>query len=516
MLGSLYESAPMTWWLPKSPLPDGTYALFRANDDLVEVATDTVGTRSVWYYLDGELFLAATSQRAITMIRGVFEPNPAVVPWILSSGSLGPEQGWCKGVCRLAPDSVATLDRRNWTLTVRREPVAFEPAPPSPDAEQSLLDAMEDTIAAADMDPRRWVVPLSGGYDSRALLLLMHRRLASEARSGSPQASRVLNTITWGAASVESQRGNDAHIARRLADRFRTDHRYFVVDASPEPAERILDRFIRNGEGCIDHLAGYLDGFVVWRQLHDEGVGGVIRGDEGFGWVSRKTADEVRKGVGLRLCADFADFALLEREHLVWQQLPPHLEQRPGETNATWRDRLYHQFRIPAILSALSDLKLGYIEQSCPLLSRRVVHAVRRLGDDDRTNKKAFRRIVRRLCPSVPIASKPAVKAPRRFLSSRQYAEVLLDSLAGSDVKGLFPATFTQPLRERLGRRRGTGHFRWIAEKVRRSPRRSLPHIDPAILAFRVHIVAQVYAMLNHDAHRFSGLPKTADRGRAA
>ena len=38
------------------------------------------------------------------MIRGVFEPDPAVVPWILSSGSLGSEQGWCKRVCRLTPN----------------------------------------------------------------------------------------------------------------------------------------------------------------------------------------------------------------------------------------------------------------------------------------------------------------------------------------------------------------------------------------------------------------------------
>lgn len=515
LLGSLYESAPMTWWLPKSPLPDGTYALFRANDELVEVATDTVGTRSVWYYLDDELFLAATSQRAIAMVRGVFDPNPEVIPWILSSGSLGPEQGWCKGVRRLAPDSVATLDRREWRLAVRSESVAFDPATPVPAAEQSLLDAMEDTIAAADMDPRRWAVPLSGGYDSRALLLLMHRRLAPEATPGD-QSDRVLNTITWGAAWAQSQRGNDARVARTLADRTHTNHRYFEVDASPEPAERILDRFVRNGEGCIDHLAGYLDGFVVWRQLHDEGVEGVIRGDEGFGWGAMKTPDEVRKRVGLRLCADYADFAPLEREGMVWQQLPPHLEQRPGETNATWRDRLYHQFRIPVVLSALSDLKLGYVEQSCPLLSRRIVHAVRRLGDDDRTNKSAFRRVVRRLCPSVPIASKAAVRAPRHILASRPFAEVLLDSLASSDVKRLFPATFVQPLRDRLGRRHGIRHFRWIVEKVNRSGRNGLPHIDPAILAFRVHIVAQMHAMLNRDARRLSRLPKAACRGRAA
>ena len=53
------------WWKTREALPDGTYALFRAADDFVEIATDITASRTVWYFHDKDIFIASTSQRAI-------------------------------------------------------------------------------------------------------------------------------------------------------------------------------------------------------------------------------------------------------------------------------------------------------------------------------------------------------------------------------------------------------------------------------------------------------------------
>jgi len=60
-----------------------------------------------------------------------------------------------------------------------------------------------------------------------------------------------------------------------------------------------------------------------------------------------------------------------------------------------WRDRLYQQYRVPFLLAALSDLKLGYVEIVNPLLSDSVIDLIRQLPDSLRTHKVLLRNIGR-------------------------------------------------------------------------------------------------------------------------
>src|SRR5690554_1782357 len=89
------------WSRPGGPLPSGDYALFREAPACLELATNSVGSRTLWYYLDDHYFLAATSQRAIVLFLGDFRFDPDVVPWMLSSGSLGPALAWDSRIPRL-------------------------------------------------------------------------------------------------------------------------------------------------------------------------------------------------------------------------------------------------------------------------------------------------------------------------------------------------------------------------------------------------------------------------------
>jgi len=94
-------------------------------------------------------------------------------------------------------------------------------------------------------------------------------------------------------------------IAKKLATKLKVDHKFYYTDLSNEPIELMLQRFLLNGEGRIDHLAGYLDGFRIWQTLYNDGVQGVMRGDEAFGGKKRTTSLAVRLFNDLGLCSDW-------------------------------------------------------------------------------------------------------------------------------------------------------------------------------------------------------------------
>src|ERR1700749_3439361 len=53
---------------PGANRPDGTFALFRSDENQVEVLTDYAATRTIWYLHTDDLFIAATSQRMILAV----------------------------------------------------------------------------------------------------------------------------------------------------------------------------------------------------------------------------------------------------------------------------------------------------------------------------------------------------------------------------------------------------------------------------------------------------------------
>ncbi len=85
LLGCLYESGDIDWDIPKEGFPDGSYAIFRNSDDYIELVSDAAGSRTIWYYLDDNLFIASTSQRAIILFLGDFVFDERVIPWMLST-----------------------------------------------------------------------------------------------------------------------------------------------------------------------------------------------------------------------------------------------------------------------------------------------------------------------------------------------------------------------------------------------------------------------------------------------
>lgn len=497
------------WDEPHSAAPDGSYAICRANDRSVELLTDFVGSRTLWYYFDDNLLLASSSQRALVTLLGSFELNREAIPWLLSSGCLGPEAAWDRRFHRLGPDSRLTLDRTSWKLSVQAEPVQFKPSGLTARRYAELLqEALSTVCESLDDSPDQWRLLLSGGVDSRALLLFLRRR--------APQC------ITWGRQAALEEPGNDAFVARSLAARLGVAHRYFSTDhdSSSEPLRVIVHRFLVAGEGSIDHLSGYMDGFAIWRELFQAGITGIIRGDEGFGWIEVASETDVRYSVGALLLEDYFSADLLRRWDLPAQRWPEELQRHSDETLPTWRDRLYHQFRIPVILAALNELKSPYVEIVNPLLSRRILGLVREMPDSLRTDKKLFRRLVRALGPRIPFATHAAIAEPKRILSAAPFVEFMREELSSVVAEGVLPDSLRRQilagLRSDPG---GAPSPKPLLERVKqRVPRRVLmmlkrvlpprrPSLDPYVLAFRATLLVGMVRMFEEDVQKNSTVP---------
>jgi hypothetical protein len=486
------------WWAPSAPVPDGTFALFRADGKYVELLSDVLASRTIWYAQTDDLFIASTSQRAILFFLGDYRPNVAVYPWMLSAGNLGPKNGWDVRLRSLPGDARLRLDRDAWQVTLRRTPVSYQPIEASDTAhERRLRAALEESFASTRFDHRRWLLPLSGGYDSRGVLMLLPSR-------------QNLRTVTWGLRSALTRRGSDASVARTLAQTLGLDHTYYPTDVVSEPVAATFERFVRVGEGRVDHVSGYMDGFRIWKNLFESGQHGIIRGDEAFGCIRVATPLDAYRNMSLTTLSHYANAQpLLESLGSPRQEVPDEFTQREDETLATWRDRLNSQFEMPVVLAALNDLKLSYVEITNPLLTRRIVTTVRTLPDHLRTDKLLFKRIVDGKSPDVPYARTRATAFSRDILRSRDAVHAIHDVLASDHAASTLPQELIDYLTQRRPRTRGFGTGGRMSMKLHAIANRVFgyvdaharkPAFDPYIIAFRAYLIVKMDMLLRADA----------------
>jgi hypothetical protein len=488
------------WWQPGSKIPDGSYALFRADEYTLELITDIVASRTIWYVLTDDWFIASTSQRMIVCFLRSYLANEAVIPWMLSSGTLGPGFSWDKRIHCLGGDTRLILDRRSWHMEVIRKSVVYSPLHlPVEEHQQRLQDAIAETFKYVDQCAGKWVLPLSGGYDSRAILLMMNNR------SG-------LKTVTWGLQSAPTYRYSDAFVAQELAMQMGIENDYFCTDLANEPVEQILSRFIRVGEGRIDHISAYMDGFAVWKWLYEKGCQGVLRGDEAFGCLSVKNDQQLYKNMSLTILTDFANYNHKNfGSATMFQERPVDLEQKHEESREQWRDRVNAEFENPYVFAALSDLKLSYVEIIQPLLSRRIVELVRLLPDDLRTGKCLFKRIVRNMSPHLEFAKYPAIASRSDLFRDQPVFDVINKKLLQCDnqsesVRTLSLFCLEQLQMENQKRKKSDLNpvkakiFRLIDKIFDRNKHLQLI-LDPYHFAFRLFLIAEMTDLLNKDAN---------------
>lgn len=488
------------WHEPRAPLPETFHALFRGDNDYLELATDVVASRTIWYVKTESMFVASTSQRALVYFLQDFEPEPAAPLWMLSSGCLGPGYAWDRRISALAGGSRLILDRHEWTIDLTTEAVEFEPVERTPEEHQSLMtNLLEETFGRCNFVGDGWALTLSGGYDSRYILHQLRNQ-------------KQIKCITWGMRSAINDKKTDVYIAKEVAERYGMSHAFFAMDSAPVETTTLLQRFVRLGEGRSDLLSGYRDGFALWKNLYDDGIECTIRGDVGFGNRFVESQADVVKRIGITMLSNYFDDALLDEFGLQGQTIPPHLQRRPEETLATWRDRLYYGFRVPYGLAPLNYLKSSYVEIVNPLLTNSFAQFIQTVPDELRTDKLLFRRIIRSLDPDAQFAKYAAIENRWDMFKTPEVTQFLTAELQSSDVKNIFPTGFVAFVLANTSVKTADGSMLQMRARqyVRRIKGRWLRsgldddkkfEIDFNRLAFRMYIVAEMYRLLRDDAH---------------
>ncbi len=428
MLGKIFGDIEKWDSVGKTGL-DGSFAIFRNNSKLGEVNSDFAGTRSIWYYLDKEYFIASTSQRAIIMFLGTFEMNEEVIPWMLSTGSLGPFISWDKRIKLLQPDACITLNKERWELKLQTVPIVYESKKISKEEGYKLVfDAIKDTFKDFNLDFDKWAITLSGGMDSRGILLTL---LANE------KAAKYIKTYTHGHRGSQQVKGTDGDIARKIADKYGISNEFFptMTLSEDESLDTIFERILKIGEGRVDHLKAYVDGFSFWKHLFDTETEGIVRGDMCFGFpfnVKLRTEKEANKFTNFFPCSDWANLDHLEKAGMEKHRFPDFLKPNNGESMNVFLERIYSNYRIPVVLSALSDFKLSYVEVICPLLSRKILTAVRKLPDNLRMGMPIWSAYLSQLENRIPYSQKDTHDPSDQGDLSREVLELKLKQIKES------------------------------------------------------------------------------------
>jgi hypothetical protein len=498
-VGHLYEPRER-WWEPGALPPDGSYALCRVGDGRVELVTDLYASRTLWYAMTADLFLASSSQRALVALLGSFELNDEAVSWLLSDGALPPGAGWDARLRWVPPASRLTLDRTRWSLDEARDPIPISPSPGTEDEQvERLRDAVRDACARLDLPWESWRLALSGGMDSRSIAL------------GLVRAGVRPVTVTWGRAAARRDYKSDAVIAGVVAERLGLQNVYYEVDFTGEPIDRVLGRFVATSESRLDHFDAYIDGLRMWRRLVEWGVEGIVRGDapsQGFRWYYRSEEQLRVRGVGF-LLSDYPPSHPIHRLGLAPQTVPDRLRRRPGESLNAYGGRLFQESASPGMLSPLNDLKGLYMEVANPLLSRDVVRAAHTLRESLRRGRRASKAVHASLDIGVRLADHAAPASRSFYLAHPGLRDELRRGLTAPAAERLFSeeaaATLVAPLDVAPD---SSPWDRWRPRVKEVAPQRLSELLKPmpqltgsgTRLTFRAYLAVRVVDLLAEDA----------------
>ncbi|NTV75735.1 MAG: hypothetical protein HGA66_16215, partial [Holophaga sp.] len=438
----------------------------------------------------------------ICMLQGLSLSRPGLA-WFLSSGSLGPSEAWDTRIHRLPRGARLTLDRTRWTLDLVTTPIVFRNLPMRwEEAMEGLSSVLAKAIGSCRGLSPQWILPLSGGFDSRMLLTTLH---------GMGFRPR---TVTWGRAASRTQRGNDAFIAEKLARHYGLRNDYLLTEHSAAPPPVVVDTFIEAHGGTTDALFPYLDGLSLWARFALEGVDGIIRGDEGFGTLGRP-ARNVRNSQDMILLSEIIGDEAAEEVADGRQTLPREVLPEPEETVQTYADRLVHACFIPIHLAGLTDVKTPFVDVLNPMLAGSVLEFVRMMPDHLRKNRKVYEELTRSISPPIPFAVLAADDSRNGFLHSEAYSLWMAEELASETMARLLPpstrASLAQSLlSESLSRRPlnlGRDLLKHLIPTSLVAAARSLgpPHLPSSRdIAFRAALASRIVRMLERDSEHLA------------
>ena len=371
--------------------------------------------------------------------------------------------------------------------------------------ERALGEAIREELGQLDLGNSPWLLALSGGYDSRAILSAF-------------EGKHDIRCVTWADEANKDVQFGDVAIARQLAGMANREH---VVKTLARP-ESVADlefsarRFMRYCDGRTDNLLMYVDGMQMWDQISQSDAGGILRGDELFGTDFAASQVQILSNMRALSFHDYAESPL--QRDLAFKfphALSAGLQKRDGESTSRWRLRLRSSFETPTVYSALAAIRARFMETSSPLLSGRIVRLTKAMSDDDLDNKQLYKHTIKDTFPGVDFAMNRSILTWSEFFNLPQVRERLHEHLCGPLSKELLgrlgissvnkaltgPVTENHGMLWRVKRQLSTTIVpKWFLRY--RQSLASAPALNLRVLGLRSFLVEMLVDEMSKAAHR--------------
>lgn len=364
---------------------NGSYAVIKNVKNKLTFFCDQFGSRTLWYYIDNENFIISTSQRAIVALKNSFHLNKECIAWYLSSGCQGPFISWDKDIVQVLPNLQYYFDDETWSIssvkkddfllpnsntTKKKEFISF--------FEEKLEKSIFNIIGKNNGEKK--ILPISGGLDSRLLLgVCSNLKLIDN-----------LDIINWG---VENNLFDDKSAAIAISKFYNKKLLNVYLPQKIQNFDFVINNFVAQSEGRIDHFNAFTDGFNLWSNLNKCGYRDIIRGDIPYPTGLHLNDKRARQKIGLERLSDYTNFNHSELSIYKNLQTECNLSRHSDESLIRWRDRLYATWRVPIILSGFTQLISAYVENRTPMMDWELFKKYMGLPDKYKGNKLHIREL---------------------------------------------------------------------------------------------------------------------------
>lgn len=303
------------------------------------------------------------------------------------------------------------------------------------DLEMEMAEVVRGAVERNLADPRRTVVFLSGGVDSRAI--------AEAAQAAARRQGEQLSTLTW--ASPRALPGSDLHVAQRVAEALGTRHRAVLRHVTAWGARLYEVAYLLDGLTDVPAYHGYE--YAVMRELARAGTRVVLRGDECFGWLSEvATIEQALLSLNLRA---LGTLRLVDRvvRPAVYERLAEASRAALDEAARPFagapaddvKDQLYFRHRLQSYLGSAAYLKHVALDHRAPLLDEALLDLIGRVPARLRDDKRLFCRAAARGAPDlwrIPLAKRGNLEDWEDLLATASPVRAHVESELGDVVSG--------------------------------------------------------------------------------
>ena len=496
-IGSMVK--PIGKWWESERVANAPLTIVHKKESIF-IYADVLGSRTLWFYQDDSLFLASTSQRAMVIYLRSFNWNPQAATWMLATGCTGPGYSWDNRLQALGAGGFLRFNKKSGALEHRNIPISFSSSIKQKDyLKEEMASKLIDSINVVDIDLSEFILTLSGGYDSRAVLNYLKKKVA--------------HTMSWGLRKTLQDHKSDAYIAKRLSEHLQIHHSFLETDQRKDYTfESIVDNFINAGEGRVDHIQTHTDGLEMWSRLANEKLRGVIRADEVFGWLPVQNELDTRLSLAFNYLDDFANLKSAQEYGLEPQRMPDFYRRQVEESLEDWRDRLYQQYRITYIQAGLHELVHPFVELVNPLLLDNIVSFTHTLPSHWRTSKRLYAEIVEEMVPEVPFATKPSIPEVAHITQDPKVVQMMQEEVKSTNSQRYISSSLIQEILPHLKTNAQVAHqmeANWkirikqaIPFKIKKILRHGLMQyrLDYNQLMFRNYLITKVAQKMGEDS----------------